>query len=129
MTIIIDSISYDVPIVDLSESCDFLDKFAERTADGILHRELIGTYLNQQIKFGEPMTAAEKTAYPLLWAKLKEATEFHTVTVPDIDGVDFTFTAYFSNVKRSIKKWNSANTRWREMTVNFTAQSPAAVPA
>ena len=129
MSIIIDTVTYDVPILELSESCDFLDKYAERTEDGVLHRELIGTFHNQQIKFGQPLTSAERTAYAALWAKLTEAEEFHTVTVPDADGVPFTFTAYFSNVKRQIKKWGSSKTYWKEMTVNFVAQSPKAVPA
>ena len=126
MTIIIDSVSFDVPIIELSESCDFLDKFAQRTADGVLHRELIGTYHNQQLRIGRPMTASEKTAYPLFWAKLTEAIEFHTVTVPDSDGVPFTFTAYFSSVKRQLRKWKPLTTDWTEITVNFIAQSPKA---
>jgi len=124
--IVIDSTSYDVPIIELSESCDFLDKYAERTADGILHRELIGTYFNQQLKFGQPVTSTERSAYASLWAKLSEATEFHTVTVPDEDGVDFTFTAYFSNVKRSLKRVKDSSVYWKEMTVNFIAQAPRA---
>jgi hypothetical protein len=122
--ITIDSISYDVPVVDLAETCDFLDKYAERTEDGILHRELIGTYHNQQIKFGQPTNEVEKLAYTALWTKLTEASEFHTVTVPDEDGVDFTFTAYFSSVKRTLKKWMTTKTYWKEMTVNFIAQAP-----
>jgi hypothetical protein len=123
--IIIDSTSYDVPIIELDESCDFLDKFAERTVDGVLHRELIGRYFNQQIKFGSPTNSTEVAAYAALWTKLTEATEFHTVTVPDTDGVDFTFTAYFSNTKRSLRKWTGAKTFWKTMTVNFIAQEPA----
>lgn len=126
MTIVVDSITYDVPIVSLEESCDFLDKYAERTLDGVLHRELIGTFHNQQLKIGKPITASEKTAYPLFWAKITEAVEFHTVTVPDEDGVPFTFTMYVSNVKRSLKKWTASKTSWKEMTVNFIAQSPRA---
>jgi hypothetical protein len=63
-----------------------------------------------------------------LWSKLTEAVEFHTVTVPDTDGVDFTFTAYFSSVSRKLRKWNDGTTKWRGMTVNFTAQSPKATP-
>jgi len=129
MTIVIDSISYDVPIIALDETCDFLDKYAERTEDGILHRELIGCYFNQQIQFGSPANATQKAAMDSLWLKLTEADEFHTVTVPDTDGVDFTFTAYFASVKRSLRKWNSSETYWRGMTANFIAQSPAKVPA
>jgi len=124
--ITIDSVSYDVPIISLDETCEFLDKFAERTADGVLHRELIGTYHNQRLEIGRPITASEKAAYPLFWAKLTEATEFHTVTVPDADGVPFTFVAYFSSVRRQIKKWKPLTTHWASITVNFIAQSPRA---
>ena len=125
MTITIDEETFDVPIVSIEETCDFLDKYAERTEDGVLHRELIGTYHNQRIVFGNPY---DMTEYEDLWDKLTEATEFHEVTVPDTDGVDFTFDAYFSNVTRKIKKWTNGTTIWREMTVNFIAQSPKASP-
>lgn len=128
MTITIDSVTYDVPVLSIEETCNFLDKYAERTEDGILHRELIGTYHNQRLVFGNPQTAAEITEYYSLWEKLTEATEFHTVTVPDEDGVDFTFDAYFSNVTRKLRKWTSGVTKWRGMTVNFIAQEPKATP-
>ena len=128
MTIIIDGDTFTVPVVALDESCDFLDKYAERTEDGILHRELIGCYRNQQIQFGSPTTTAERVEMARLYTKLTEPVEFHTVTVPDEDGVDFTFTAYFSNVKHSLRKWTPAKTFWRSMTVNFIAQGPARTP-
>ena len=125
--ITIDGTTYDVPIVSLDESCDFLDKYAERTEDGILHRELIGCYFNQQIQFGTPSTS-QLADYAAIWLKLTEPVEFHTVTVPDTDGVDFTFTAYFSGVKRSSRKWTAAQAFWKTLTVNFIAQSPARTP-
>ena len=128
MTITIDSTTYDVPVIAIDETCNFLDKYAERTEDGVLHRELIGTYHNQRIQFGMPQTAAEIAEYYSLWEKLTEAEEFHTVTVPDASGVDFTFTAYFSNVTRRLRKWDGTTTNWRDMTVNFIAQSPKATP-
>ena len=48
--IVIDSIDYDIPIVSLSGQADMLDKYAERTVDGVLHRELIGVYDNYEIQ-------------------------------------------------------------------------------
>ena len=128
MTITIDGTTYNVPVVAIDETCDFLDKYAERTEDGVLHRELIGTYHNQSITFGVPQTAAEIAEYYSLWEALTEATEFHTVTVPDASGIDFTFTAYFSNVARKLRKWDGTTTNWRDMTVRFIAQSPKATP-
>ena len=126
--IVIDGQTFNVPIIGLDESCDFLDKYAERTEDGVLHRELIGCYFNQQIQFGAPVDAASVSEYAALWLKLTEPVGFHTVTVPDTDGVDFTFTAYFSNVRRSLRKHTATKTFWKNLTVNFIAQAPSRVP-
>ena len=52
MTLIIDGNSYDIPVIGIVRRADFLDKFAERTNDGKLHRELIGVYFNYQLKLG-----------------------------------------------------------------------------
>lgn len=120
----IDGIDYDIPVLSISRSADFLDKYAERTEDGILHRELIGVYFNYRLQFGQTTNVSE---YAALWTKLTEATEFHTVTVPDENG-DYTFTAYFSNVKDDLRKTAGASNFWKSLTVNFTAQSPAITP-
>ena len=122
--IIIDGTSYDIPVIGISRKAEFLDKFAERTEDGVLHRELIGVYYNYQLKFGQ--SSNNVSDYAALWVKLTEATEFHEVTVPDESG-DYTFTAYFSNVADELKKQQGAVNFWRNLTVNFIAQSPAVV--
>lgn len=121
--IIIDGTTYNVPIMSLKQKGEFLDKFAERTEDGVLHRELIGVYYNYELKFGRNATTAALAA---LWQKLSEPTEFHTVTVPD-DGTDYTFTAYFSNVSRELvrAKESEAQRFWKDLTVNFISRSPA----
>ena len=64
--IVIDGTTYDVPVMSLDETGDFLDKYAERTEDGILHRELIGVYRNYKIQFGRDATTTELAA---LWNK------------------------------------------------------------
>ena len=120
--IIIDGVTYDVPVISIARKAEFLDKFAERTEDGILHRELIGVYFNYQLKFGQ--SSNNVADYAALWVKLTEATEFHEVTVPDESG-DFTFQAYFSNVADEFKKTKGAVNFWKSLTVNFIAQSPA----
>lgn len=125
MTIIIDETTYNVPILAIIESAEFLDKFAERTEDGILHRELIGVYRNYEIQFGQD---AETTELAALWLKLTEPVESHEVTVPDYDGVEYTFDAYFSGVKRTLRKHTTAKTFWKELTVKFIAMEPARTP-
>ena len=128
MTIIVDGTTYDVPIIDLDDTLEFLDKYAERTEDGILHRELIGTFPKQTLRFGTPNTAAQRSEYALLWAKLGEVTEFHTVTVPDVDGSDYAFSAYISGLRRKLRKWDSVKTTWGDFAVSFTAQYPKETP-
>lgn len=120
--VIIDGITYNVPVIGIERSAEFLDKFAERTADGKLHRELIGVYFNYQLKFGQ----ANMTDYSALWQKLTEPEEFHTVTVPDEDG-DLTFTAYFSSIKDRMVKVKGSTRYWKGLTVHFIAQEPARV--
>ena len=119
--IIIDGTTYNIPVLSITRKADFLDKYAERTEDGILHRELIGVYFNYSLKFGQ---SADVTEYAALWNKLTEVAEFHTVTVPDESG-DYTFIAYFSNVSDELRRATDAANFWKSLTVNFIAKSPA----
>lgn len=119
--IVIDGQTYNVPVASLKRKADFLDKMAERTEDGHLHRELIGVYINYQISFG---TTTDTEEYNRLWDKLTEPVEFHEVTVPGA----YTFTAYFSNVSDELRRERGAQTYYRALTANFTAQRPARTP-
>lgn len=125
MTIIIDTITYDIPVKRIRRTADFLDKYAERTEDGILHRELIGVYFNYQLELGRTTNTTE---YAALWLKLTEPVEFHTVTVPDEDAAPLTFTAYFAGVSDELRKETDVKTFWQDLTVNFISESPTRTP-
>lgn len=118
--IIIDGNHYDIPVISVVRRADFLDKFAERTNSGKLHRELIGVYFNYRIKFG---TITDTDLYQELWEKLTEAAEFHDVIVPDEAG-DYEFEAYFSNVGDVLRKKIGVKNYWKGLTVNFIARKP-----
>jgi hypothetical protein len=120
--ITIDGEQFDIPVLSpIKRKADVLDKYAERSVDGVLHREIIGVYFNYSLNFG---SSANVTEYARLWEKLTEPVEFHTVTVPDEDG-NYTFTAYFSNVSDEIHRSIDARRFFKNLTVNFIAQSPA----
>lgn len=89
--VIVDGIGYDIDVLHLKRTADFLDKYAERTESGDLKRELIGVYFNYKLELGPGIKPDE---YARFWRKLTEPVEFHTVTVPDEAG-DYTFKAYF----------------------------------
>ena len=118
--ITIDGVTYNVPVTSIKRSADFLDKFAERTADGVLHREIIGVYFNYKLQFGQ----ASMVDYAALWDKLTEPVEFHTVVIPDEDG-DLTFTAYFSGISDELVRVSGSTRYWKNLIVNFIAQEPA----
>lgn len=119
--VIIDGITYNVPVISIKRKADFLDKYADRNEDGDLLRGLLGVYFNYQLQLGSTTDTAE---YARLWDKLTEPVEFHTVTVPDEAG-DYTFTAYFAGVGDEIRKVTEAKNYWKNLTVNFIAKSPA----
>jgi len=125
VSIVIDSTTYNIPILSIKRTAEFLDKYAERTEDGTLQRELIGVYYNYSLRFGR---TNDTTEYAALWDKLTEPVEFHEVVVPDGDGTPLTFTAYFAGVGDELRKDTDAKTFWKDLTVNFIAQEPARTP-
>lgn len=119
--LIIDGERFAVDVEKLTRKADFLDKYAERTEDGDLKRELIGVYFNYTLQLFKDSCPSE---YARLWDKLTEPVEFHQVTVPGSDG-DFTFTAYFSGVSDKLLLQRKARNYWTDLTVTFTAKAPA----
>lgn len=119
----IDGIGYKIDVLSVKRTADFLDKYAERTENGDLERELIGVYFNYKLQLGSGVDRAE---YARLWDKLTEPVEFHEVTVPDEDG-DYTFTAYFSNVADELLRKVAEKNYWKNLTVNFIAKKPARI--
>lgn len=119
--ITIDGQQYNINVfIGIKETADFLDKYANRTDDGDLQRELIGVYFNySDIKF-EPQTDNNYDEFERLWNKLTEAEEFHTVKIANLE-----FRAYFNNVSRVIYDFRNNKAYRKDMTVNFTAKKPA----
>ena len=119
----IDGIGYKIDVLSVKRTADFLDKYAERTENGDLERELIGVYFNYKLQLGPGI---DRTEYARMWDKLTEPVEFHEVTVPDEDG-DYTFTAYFSNVADELLRKVAEKNYWKNLTVNFIAKKPARI--
>ena len=50
--LIIDGTKYNIPLISLKRTLDFLEKYAQRTEDGDTHIETIGLYKNYKISIG-----------------------------------------------------------------------------
>jgi len=117
----IDGQAYNVAVlVGIKRNADFLDKYAERTDDGDLQRELIGVYFNyKSIRFTK-QTDENYDDYVALFNKLTEAEEFHDIVIGN-----YSFRAYFSNVSDEMYLFKNNRPYFRNLTVNFTAKMPA----
>ena len=120
----IDGVYFDVPFLSIKRTADFLDKYAERTEDGDLKRELIGVYFNYQMSFG---TIDDDTLYNALWDKLTEPVEYHNFAVPTTGG-RYSFRGYVSGVSDEIEKLLNNTAKFQGLQCKFTAKQPAPRP-
>ena len=125
MSVTIDSTTYDIGVRKLKRRIRFNWKYREPTQDGTMHGELRGVYYDYSLQF---TTYIDEAEYALLIAKLSEAVEFHTVTVPNETGGTFTFSAYFNGVSDEALIERASTTYWNNLTVDFTSQSPKNTP-
>lgn len=117
--IIIDGIEYNIPIVSLEGQADMLDKYAERTPDGVLHRELIGVYDNYEIEFASAYSNPQ--GYSDLWFKLTEPVPWHTVKFPTILG-EREIVGYFANTRHKASKQKGTTTYWKGLVTSFVSR-------
>ena len=122
--IIIDGIEFPVAIVELKRKADILDKTANRTEDGDLHREVIGTYINYSMKIG---IVHDLVLYEKLFAKLSEPVPFHTIEMPN-DHIKFQ--GYFGSVNDEVSKIdpNTGETTYKGLSCNIVARLPRRRP-
>lgn len=124
--ITIDGSTYDVPIVDMQVSYETLDKYAKRTADGKLHREIIGVYAKYYVIFG--ISNANPSDYASLVDVLTEPTEFHTVILPTETGT-LTDSFYFGPVKHTLYKVRGSSKYYKGLKVPIIPREPTRRPS
>lgn len=125
MSIIIDSTTYDIPLKVVKRKAELLFKFAERTQDGHLHSEIIGTFYNFDCEAG--MSANNVSDYAALWVKITEPTETHEITMPDESGT-LTFDCYFANISDQVVRQKSGTNYFRNLAFSVIATTPARTP-
>lgn len=131
-TLIIDGEDFGskIDFVSLKRKAHFFDKYAKRDISGVLHRELIGVYINYTLGLG---IVNDFNVYNRLWKKLTEKKEFHTVTISsnthksEIDNTiynNYTFTAYFADIEDEGFLIRDNGNVFKGLKVEFIAQKP-----
>lgn len=120
----IDGNKFEVMLIKVNRKADILDKYARRTVNGDLQREVIGTYYNYSLEFAYN-DKPEK--YSLLWNKLTEPKEFHNITI--VDTIDtITFTGYISNVTDEIIYASGTERIFKSLSCDLIAKMPNRIP-
>lgn len=115
----IDGVEYQVPIVELQRKGDILDLTANRTEDGVLHREVIGTYYNYTLNIGR---VRDQSVNEALWWKLTEPVASHQVQLPYQPEP---FEGYFGSCKDNITFMDSNGQRTVGLSFNLVCTRPS----
>lgn len=117
--LIIDGVEYPVGILELKRKGDILDKTANRTEDGDLHREVIGTYYNYTMTI-RPGNDTEM--YNRLFDVLTEPVPYHEVQLPNETAP---VKMYFGSVQDEIKVIAEDGTVfYKNLTCNLVCKQP-----
>lgn len=125
MSLVIDGVTYNIPLKVVNRKADMLYKYAERTVDGKLHSELIGVYYNYDLECGP--SRENPSHYTALWVKLTQPVEEHEITLPDESG-SLTFDCYFANIRDEVVRQKGGTNYFRNLSFSVIAISPARTP-
>ena len=116
----IDGQEYKVPLVSpMDRKGDILDLTANRTEDGVLHREVIGTYYNFTLGF---IATADKAEYERLWWKLTEPVASHMVQLPYQPEP---FEGYFGSCKDNVVLITENGQKAKGLSCNLISTRPS----
>lgn len=120
----IDGVEYPVAILPMDRKGDILDLTANRTEDGVLHREVIGTYYNYSLKIIAPN---DPELYETIWWKLTEPVASHMVQLPYQPSA---FEGYFGSCKDNVKFIDSSGKLiGTGISCNLIASRPSRTPS
>ena len=119
--IIIDGVSYNVPIVGDTIDPQVIDKYAERTEDGVLHHEVLGVYHNFEVEFA-PIIDPE--LHQRFFNDLTAPSPERTVTLPGMY-TTYTTKCYIRVSPVSMRRHRPSGNMYDGLKVKFIAIAPA----
>ena len=118
--VIIDGTTFSGVVAEVKRSFTVMDSDnTGRTLDGVMHRDVIGTYYNYDITF--TCNNVNGSTYDRLYDILSQPTESHSITVP-FGQSTLTYEAYITSGKDVLKKYKPAI--WGELQVSCIAMRP-----
>lgn len=123
--LIIDGTTYNIPLVSIKRTLDFLEKYAERSEDGDVQIETIGLYKNYTISIG---LIDDAELYDQLIEHITDCeNRFHHVILPDASK-QFDFYGYFSSIKDEVEKVLENGAQYKGLSWKMTSKKPYKTP-
>ncbi len=123
--LIIDGITYNIPLISIKRNLDFLEKYAERSEDGDIKIETIGLYKNYTTSIG---LIEDAELYDQLIEHITDCeNRFHHVTLPDASK-QFDFYGYFSSIKDEVEKVLETGAQYKGLSWKMTSKKPDKTP-
>ena len=118
--LVVDGKKFNVSIMKISREVEVLDKFAERSINGILTRKIIGVFT----KFSINIDRFSSPDYDSLYNYITRPIEFFTINLP-MKGTIVPVEGYISSISDNIKKIEkNGNILWDGLQFNFTPKKP-----
>ena len=114
----IDNVEYPVKIIELQRKADSLDAEAYRTEDGVLHRKLIGIFMNYSVKVA---IEEDLDLYDRLFDKLSEAKESFMIKLPNEEVAQ---ERYIGSLQDGILRVTDSGTLYKDMSFNCICTAP-----
>lgn len=113
---------YDVTVKKFSRNFNVLDtKNTQRTLDGVMHRDVIGTYYNYSIEIETHRLNTEE--YNDLYEVVTSPEEKHSMTFPYGSNM-YTFDAYITNGSDELIAMKNTLNLWGNLKFNVIAIAP-----
>ena len=117
----VDGRIYRVGVQSIRRNFTVLDKYFERTEDGMAQREPLGTY-NYTVKFGWSVDYPDD--YDSLYELISGPDEKHSITIPYGKSGTLTYDAYISKGSDDLMLFDEDRNLWTGLSVDFVAMAP-----
>ena len=118
----IDGLVFDVTVKKFGRNFNVLDtKNTNRTLDGVMHRDVIGTYYNYSLELETSNLNYEQ--YNQLYEIISSPDESHDVSFPYANSF-YNFKAYITNGSDEVVKITDDWILWGNLKFNIIAMSP-----
>lgn len=125
--ITVDGVTYNnLHVISLKRSFSVLDgPNAGRALDGVMIRDIIGTYYNYTLEIDPDMS--DPAEYDSFYQIMSAPAASHTVIFP-YGQTTLTFTAYVANGDDELATSYDGLNRWGGLSINFVAMAPQRRP-